>query len=61
MPWFTAAMSLLILIGVLVLMYPNVSSWFSQYNQSLLIEDVVGADVEKGPPSRLEAEIAKAK
>lgn len=60
MPWFTTSQSLLILIGVLVLMYPNVSSWFSQYSQSLLIEDVVGADVEKNPPSRLEAEIAKA-
>lgn len=60
MPWFTAAMSLLIFVGVLVLMYPSVAGWFSQYNQSLLIEDVVGADVEKGPPSRLEAEIAKA-
>ena len=56
MPWFTAAMSLLIFVGVLVLMYPSVASWFSQYNQSLLIEDVVGGDVEKGPPSRLEAD-----
>ncbi len=60
MPWFTAAMSLLIFVGVLVLMYPNVAGWFSQYNQSLLIEDVVGGDAEKGPPSRLEAEITKA-
>ena len=51
MPWFTAAMSLLIFVGVLVLMYPSVAGWFSQYNQSLLIEDVVGADVvEVAPP-----------
>ncbi len=60
MPWFNALMSLVLLIGVLVLMYPSVASWFSQYNQSRLIDDVVTADIEKGPPSRLEAEIAKA-
>ncbi len=60
MPWFNAGMSLLIFIGVLVLMYPSVASWFSQYNQSALIENVVSADIEKGPPSRLEAEIDRA-
>lgn len=52
--------SLLALVGVLVLLYPTTAAWFSQYNQSRVIE-MVGGAVQKGPSSRLEAEIERAR
>lgn len=41
-PWATLAAVIVMLIGVGVLEYPQVASWFSQYYQSQLIVDVSG-------------------
>ncbi|MGO4680720.1 class C sortase [Microbacterium sp. 2MCAF23] len=40
MPWATAILAAVAFVGVLVLMYPTVASWWSQYNQSQLIVKV---------------------
>jgi sortase A len=45
MPWATALLAVVAFVGVLVLMYPTVASWWSQYNQSQLI---VKVDAEVG-------------
>jgi len=55
-PKFVSFTALLAFIGVLVFMYPNVANWFSQYNQASIIR-TVESDVDRGPQSRLEAEI----
>lgn len=38
MPWLQAAAGLVILVGVCVLLYPQVASWFSQKEQSRVTE-----------------------
>lgn len=48
MPWATFGLALLALVGILVLMYPTVASWWAQYNQSQLI---VKVDDELGQSS----------
>lgn len=59
MPWATAGIAMLALLGVLVMLYPTVASWVSQYNQSQFIAglDVV---VEQGPTTKLQQEIKRA-
>ncbi len=59
MPWATAGIGLIALIGVLITLYPTTASWLSQYNQSKAI-GVVDHIVDQGPPSRLEKELARA-
>lgn len=34
MPWSTAAIAAVALVGVLVMLYPSTAAWFTQYNQS---------------------------
>lgn len=60
MPWVTAGITLLALIGALVILYPSTAAWFSQYNQSLIVESL-DAVVENGPPSRLVREVERAR
>lgn len=60
MPWATAGILFVALLGVLVLLYPTVASWFSQYNQSELIEEM-DQSVNADPPSRLKAEVERAR
>lgn len=50
MPWTNAGLALVGLMGVLVMLYPSAASWFAQYNQSLIIEDI-GASVQAQPGS----------
>lgn len=59
MPWGNALIGLIAFVGVLVMLYPSVASWLSQYNQSLLIEDM-DVVVDAGPPARLLRELEKA-
>ncbi|WP_258133056.1 class C sortase [Microbacterium sp. MYb64] len=40
MPWGTAILAAVAFAGLLLLMYPTVASWWSQYNQSQLIVKV---------------------
>lgn len=51
--------ALLALIGVLILLYPGASAWYSQYQQSRLIVSVEQSLVNEGP-TNLEAELARA-
>lgn len=60
MPWGTAAIGLVMLLGVLLILYPSTASWFSQYNQSRIIENT-SARTDEGPPSRLQNELARAR
>ena len=60
MPWATAGILFVALLGVLVLLYPTVASWFSQYNQSELIEEM-DQSVNADPPSKLREEIQRAR
>ncbi|MBK0417746.1 class C sortase [Leucobacter sp. CSA1] len=60
MPWGSFGIGLVAFLGVLVMLYPSTASWFSQYNQSRLIEDV-DEIVAAGPDSRLEGEIERAR
>ena len=48
--WLTAVVVVIALAGLGVLLYPSVAAWFSQYNQSLLIEDYVHDLSEVKPP-----------
>ena len=52
MPWSTAGIATIALVGILTLLYPSTASWFGQYEQSQMIEglDVV---VERGPETLL--------
>lgn len=59
MPWANAGLALIGLLGVLVMMYPGVASWVSQYNQSLVIEDIDAA-VNDQPPAALNKAITEA-
>ncbi|WP_226996873.1 class C sortase [Tessaracoccus aquimaris] len=59
MPWLNAGIGALALLGLLVMGYPSVASWFAQYNQSRVIEALDGV-VDDGPPERLAAEIKRA-
>lgn len=43
MPWATAVLAAVAFAGLLLLMYPTVASWWSQYNQSQLIVKVDSA------------------
>ncbi len=56
MPWANSGIALMALLGVMVMLYPNVASWFAQYNQSAIIEDMEGA-VMDDPPAKLGREI----
>ncbi|MFV9424140.1 MULTISPECIES: class C sortase [Microbacterium] len=40
LPWGTVVFALVAFVGVLLLMYPTVASWWTQYNQSRLIVSV---------------------
>lgn len=60
MPWFNSGLALVGLVGVLVMLYPSVASWFAQYYQSLVIRDL-SSSVSHEPSSRLNSEIAKAR
>ncbi len=60
MPWGTAAIGLVMLLGVLLLLYPSTASWFAQYNQSRVIENT-SARTDEGPPSRLQNELSRAR
>ncbi len=60
MPWSTAAILVLVFAGMLILTYPSAASWFAQYNQSRLIEDLDSV-VEQGPVSKIEEELARAR
>ncbi len=60
MPWGTAGIALIAVLGVLAILYPSTASWFSQYNQSQVVanlEDVV----DEGPPARLMNALAEAR
>lgn len=59
MPWVTAAIGLVMLIGVMLILYPSTASWFAQYNQSRIIEAASARTVE-GPPTRLQQELSRA-
>lgn len=59
-PRFAFFTALLALTGLMIFMYPGVASWFSQYQQSRLIETVaVNTQGEAG--TQLEAELARAR
>ncbi len=60
MPWATAGILLVVLLGLGILTYPSAASWVSQYNQSKLIEDL-DAIVEEGPASRMQLELDRAR
>lgn len=59
MPWTTAGILLVVLLGLGILTYPSAASWVSQYNQSKLIEGL-DAIVEEGPVSRMQLELERA-
>ncbi|AQP48561.1 class C sortase [Tessaracoccus aquimaris] len=59
-PWLNAGLALVGLVGVLVMLYPSVASWFAQYYQSLVIRDL-SSSVREEPSSRLHSEISKAR
>lgn len=52
MPWATAGLAMLAFVGILMLTYPGMASWWSQYNQSQLIVKV-GGEVDAAPPTAL--------
>ncbi|MPV51348.1 class C sortase [Pseudactinotalea sp. HY160] len=60
MPWATAGVALLAVIGVLAILYPSTASWFSQYNQSKVVEGLDSV-VDEGPPARLMNELDEAR
>ena len=60
MPWGTAGIALLAVMGALAILYPGTASWFSQYNQSRVVESLDHV-VDEGPPSRLMNELAEAR
>ncbi|QNP55305.1 class C sortase [Tessaracoccus defluvii] len=60
MPWATAALALVGLVGVLVMLYPSTASWVAQYNQSKIIVDIDRA-VDEQPLNRLDEAIARAR
>jgi len=55
MPWATAMLAAIAFVGVLVLMYPTVASWWSQYNQSQLIVKVDSEVGGSAPDARQKA------
>ena len=55
MPWTTAVLALVAFVGILLLLYPTVASWWTQYNQSQLI---VKVDSEVGAASTSAKEAA---
>lgn len=59
MPWSTAGIATIALVGILTLLYPTTASWFGQLNQSKFIEGL-GAQVEEGPPSLLTEKLEEA-
>lgn len=59
MPWANAGLALVALLGMLLMLYPTVASWFAQYNQSALI-DSLNQSIDDGPPSRLQKELQRA-
>lgn len=60
MPWTNALIGLLALLGLAIMLYPAVASWFAQKNQSLVIE-AIDETVGDSPPQRLKAEVARAR
>lgn len=60
MPWGTAGIALLAVIGALAILYPGTASWFSQYNQSRVVESLDHV-VDEGPPARLMNALAEAR
>lgn len=59
MPWAAAAIGLFFLAGAGLVLYPPTASWFSQYNQSRVIEST-GEVVDQGPSARLQEELGRA-
>lgn len=58
-PVSTFLVALLAYVGVIVMLYPSIAGWYSQYQQSKLIVNVEEA-VATGEPSTIEAEVARA-
>ncbi|WP_431796113.1 class C sortase [Microbacterium enclense] len=57
MPWATAGLALMALGGVLLLLYPTISSWWSQYNQSrvvMAVESEVDGETDSSRAASLE-------
>lgn len=52
MPWGTAGVASLALVGVLVMLYPSTASWFSQYNQSKIVVGM-GSTVSDEQPAMI--------
>ncbi|WP_336631419.1 MULTISPECIES: class C sortase [unclassified Microbacterium] len=59
MPWGSAGAALLLLAGFGVLGYPEISSWYSQYQQSTLITEVTGSQALEGS-AELDAQLVAA-
>ncbi len=60
MPWTNTGLALVAVMGMLLMLYPNVASWFAQYNQSTLIQGL-NRDLEDGSPTRLLRELQQAR
>lgn len=60
MPWATLLVLLLAFAGLLVVLYPSAAYWYSQFQQSMLIEQVDGV-VAEGPADALAQEIDRAR
>lgn len=59
MPWANAGLALVAMLGMLLMLYPTVASWFAQYNQSQLIDNL-NQSVDASPPSPLQKELERA-
>ena len=60
MPWSTAVIASIFLVGVLVVSYPTVASWFSQYNQSKNIT-AMASELQQDGESWMDEELDKAR
>lgn len=60
MPWMSLGLTLLLLMGFSIALYPSVASWLSQYYQSQLIVEVTGTQTKRTDPE-LAAEIQRAR
>lgn len=60
MPWATFGVVLIAFAGMLVLLYPSGAAWYSQYQQSRLIEQVDDV-VAAGPSDSLAQELERAR
>lgn len=56
MPWATAAIALIALVGGLIMLYPGTAAWFAQVNQSQTVVDL-GDRLSEQQPAALHEEI----